>query len=88
MITILNRRELCMTYDMNKQAEIRYLLQGSGIDYRIKVVNRTNPSSVLLMEGTRAYTGACGESAMDYEYHIFVHKDDYEEAVLLIQRNR
>lgn len=87
MITILNRKEVCMTYDMNRQAEIRYLLQGSGIDYRIKVVNRTNPSSVLLAEGARAYTGARGESSMDYEYHIFVHKDDYEEALHLIQKN-
>ena len=86
MITFFNRKEVCVTFDMNRQAEIRYLLQGAGIDYRIKVVNRTNPSSVLLMEGARAYTGTLGESTVDYEYHIFVHKDDYEEALHLIHK--
>ena len=32
MITIFNRKEVCITYDMNRQAEIRNILQGANID--------------------------------------------------------
>ena len=87
MITIFNRKEICVTYDMNKQAEIRYLLQGAGIDYVIRTKNRTD--SAFARGGTRAYTGTFGhDQMMDYEYHIYVHKDDYEEALHLIHKNR
>ncbi len=84
MITILNRKELCVTYDMNKQAEIRYILQGAGLDYTIRTKNRTG--TMLLGRGTtRTYIGAYGnQQMMDYEYHIYVHKNDYAEAVRLI----
>ena len=84
MITIFNRKEICVTYDMNKQAEIRYLLQGAGIDYVIRTKNRTG--SAFVRGGTRAYTGSFRHNQMmDYEYHIYVHKDDYEEAMYLIR---
>ena len=84
MITFLNRKEVCITFDMNKQAEIRYLLQGAGIDYVIRTKNRTG--SAFVRGGTRAYTGSFGHNQMmDYEYHIYVHKDDYEEAMYLIR---
>ena len=87
MITFLNRKEVCVTFDMNKQAEIRYLLQGAGIDYVIRTKNRTG--SAFVRGGTRAYTGSFGhQQMMDYEYHIYVHKDDYEEALHLIHKNR
>ena len=86
MITFFNRKEVCITYDMKKQAEIRYLLQGEGIDYIIRTKNRTG--AMLLRGGTtRAYTGTYGnQQMMDYEYHIYVHKKDYEEAFHLIQK--
>lgn len=85
MSTFFNRKEVCVTFDMNKQAEIRYLLQGAGIDYRIRTKNRTG--TMLLRGGTtRTYTGSAGNRQMeDYEYHIYVHKDDYEEALRLMR---
>ena len=84
MITILNRKEVCVTFDMNKQAEIRYRLQGAGIDYVIRTKNRTG--SAFVRGGIRAYTGSFGHNQMmDCEYHIYVHKDDYEEAMYLIR---
>ena len=88
MITIFNRKELCATYVMNKQAEIRYILQGAGIDYTIRTKNQAE--SMLIRGGTtRAYTSTCGnQQMMDYEYHIYVHKDDYDEAMYLIRENR
>ena len=38
MITIFNRKEVCITYDMKRQAEVREILQRENIDYRIKVI--------------------------------------------------
>lgn len=84
MITIFNRKEICLTYDIKRQSEVRDILQGAGIDYRIRTINRTN--TVAVRAGTRAYTGTIGRDQMrDYEYHIYVHKDDYEEAMFLIR---
>ncbi|MBQ2412535.1 MAG: hypothetical protein II313_03820, partial [Anaerotignum sp.] len=59
--------------------------QGAGIDYIIRTKNRTK--TMLVRGGTRAYTGTYGNrQMMDYEYHIYVHKDDYEEALHLIHK--
>ena len=85
MITIFNRKEVCITHDMNRQAEVRDILQGAGIDYHIKTINRKTQVAIFSMAGTRAYTGNLGgDQMMDYEYHIYVHKDDYEKALYLI----
>lgn len=87
MITIFNRKEVCITYDMKRQAEVRDILQGAGMDYVIRTKNRTG--SAFVRGGTRAYTGSFGrDQMMDYEYHIYVHKDDYEEAMHLIREKR
>ena len=84
MITIFNRKEVCITYDMKRQAEIRNILQGANIDYIIRTKNRTE--TMLVRGGTRAYTGSWGNrQMMDYEYHIYVHKDDYERALYLMR---
>ena len=87
MITILNRKEVCVTFDMNRQAEVRDILQVNGIDYMVKVLNRKSPSPIGA--GSRARTGSFGENlSLEYEYKIYVHKDDYEEALHLIHKNR
>lgn len=85
MITIFNRKEVCITYDMKRQAEVREILQRENIDYRIKVINRKTQISPFSMAGTRAYIGSHGNRMMEYEYHIFVHKDDYERALYLLR---
>ena len=88
MITIFNRREVCITYSMQEQSEIRTLLADSGIDYSVKVVNRKSPSPADA--GSRARTGTFGEDfSKMYEYIFYVHKDDMEKAKHMIQaRNR
>ena len=71
MITIFNRKEICLTYDIKRQAEVRDILQGAGIDYRIKTINRKTQVSIFAMSGTRAYTGNLGQNQMmDYEYQF------------------
>ncbi len=83
MLTIFNRRELAITFDMRRQAEIRDILAQSGIDYSIKVINRRSPSP--FSTGTRASMGTFGENLqLEYEYVIYVHKSDYSRASAII----
>lgn len=81
-MTIFNRRELSTTFSMKEQARIREVLQENRIDYKIKTVNRNSPS---VFSDTRARTGTFGQN-MDtaYEYIVYVHKKDYENAKALL----
>ena len=79
MITIFNRKELAITYDMKEQARIRDILADNNIDYDIKTVNRMSPSPMAA--GTRTRMGSLGQSQNEmYEYIIYVRKEDYEKA--------
>lgn len=83
MIHIFNRKELLITYDMQKQAEVRTLLQNHGIDYSVKVWNCKSPSPISAR--SRAYTGTFGEDLSNmYEYKIYVKKEEYEQAYALM----
>ena len=85
MITIFNRKELCITFDMKEQSRVRDILAANKIDYIIKTLNRMSPSPVAA--GSRARTGTFGQDTSTmYEYKIYVHKNDYEEAVHLIRK--
>lgn len=84
MLTIFNRRELMIAYDMNRQAEIRSLLARNGINYSVKVINRKSPS--VFAAGSRARAGTFGENLrLEYEYIFYVHKADYERAAAIIR---
>jgi len=79
MITIFNRKELYLTYSMNEQAKIRDKLSQMDIEYYVKTVNRMSPSPFA--RGTRSRTGSFGQNTdLNYEYIIYVHKKDYEQA--------
>ena len=84
MITIFNRKELFITYDMQKQSEIRTILRNNKIKYDVKVKNLL--SSSPLHAGTRTHTGSHGiDLTKSYEYKIYVKKTDYERAKKLIR---
>ncbi len=85
MITLFNRKELTVTYDINEQARVRTLLAGEGIDYFVKTVNRLSASS--FSSGSRVRTGTYGQNteAMT-EYIIYVKKAEYEKAANLLQK--
>ena len=86
MIHIFNRKEPLITYDMQKQAEVRILLQAHGIDYIVKVLNRASPSPISAR--SRAYTGTFGQDLSNmYEYKIYVKKEEYEQAYALMCGN-
>lgn len=76
MITVFNRRELIVTMDIKRQADIRSILADNNIDYVVKTTN---------LERRRGHTGSFGIN-QDYscEYKIFVHKNNYGKAEALI----
>ncbi|SHM17366.1 hypothetical protein SAMN02746066_01003 [Anaerosporobacter mobilis DSM 15930] len=86
MITIFNRKELIITYDLVKQAELRNLLAGNNIKYLIKTRNQKSPSPFTAASIGR--TGTFGENlSLEYEYKIYVHKDDYNEALSIVKKS-
>ena len=82
MITVFNRKELLITFDMKRQHEVRDILAANNIDYIIKVANLMSASSF----GGRARTGSFGvNQKSSYEYKIYVRKKDYDYALKLIR---
>ena len=77
MLTIFNRKELITTMDMQRQANIRSILSANGIAYTVRTEN---------LQGSSAFGGRSFgvDPNYSYEYHIYVHKNDYENALRLI----
>ncbi len=86
MITIFNRKELLVTYDMQKQNDVRTVLRDHKIKYDVKVKNILSPSPMFA--GSRTYMGTHGvDLTKSYEYKIYVKKSDYEKALFLMSVN-
>ena len=82
MITIFNRKELFLTYDIKERTRICDILCENGIDYYLKTIN---PTASAFGSSRRASQGSFGLNPdYMYEYHIYVHKKDYEFANHLI----
>lgn len=82
-IPIWNRKELIVTMDLNRQAEIRGILSANQINYVIKTTNLQNAQLVGIHRGRMGNLGI--NQAYSYEYRIFVHKKDYDKAVKLME---
>ena len=83
MLTIFNRKELIVTMDIHRQAEIRDVLAQNGIDYTVKTKNLQNSGA---LDSQRGRIGNMGiNQDYSYEYKIYVHKTDYETALGLIK---
>lgn len=86
MITILNRKELITVFSIKQQGIIRELLNSEGIKYSIKTVDQRSP--LPFSSGNRSQTGTFGENLeMNMEYIIYVHKDDFEKADYILNKN-
>lgn len=85
MITLFNRKNVYTGYDLKRFSAIRDALAASHMDYTTNTKNRMGQWAG---QGTlRGRTGTLGQSAdAMYEYEVFVHKDDYEKAMYLIQK--
>lgn len=83
MITFFNQKELLITFDVKRQGEVRDILSANGIDYKVKVTNRLSTSA---FGGSRARVGSFRMNQNStYEYKIYVHKKDYDNALRLIR---
>lgn len=75
MITIFNRKELTITNSIERQSEIRELLSGHNIDYKIRFIQRHSSA------GGRARTEVLTRnSAITNQYIFYVRKSDLENA--------
>ncbi|MBQ2888557.1 MAG: hypothetical protein IJE29_06550 [Firmicutes bacterium] len=83
MITIFNRKELLITMDMNYLSNVRDILSANGIEYTVKVTNLQSASAI---DSNRARVGSFGiNQNYSYEYKIYVHKKDYDNALRSIR---
>ena len=84
MITLFNRKNIYTGFDLAKYSAIRSTLTAGHIPYVVKVKNRMGQWSG---HGTlRGRTGSLGQSSnLTYEYEVFVHKKDCEQAMHLIR---
>ena len=82
MITIFNRKELLVTFDVNKQMEVREKLYANEIEYDVVVKNITSPSP--FSAGSRGMGTFGINSNLSNEYKIYVKKSDFDLAVKVI----
>lgn len=84
MITLFNRRELIVTQSMKRQGEIRTLLAQNHIDYCLKTHGQDDS---FTRADLRAHTGSAGiDPDFQYTYSFYVHKDNYEKAMHIINQ--
>lgn len=82
MWNILTQKELLLTLDLNRQAEVRKLLSLHGIEYRIHTKNLQGSGP---FGGGARRTGSLGvKQDYIYEYKIYVQKKEYEQAKRLV----
>ena len=83
MLTIFNRAELLITYDLNRFNRVRDALDGAGIDYVYRTKDLTSPTLLEGLAGgsSRGRTGTLGISHdARVEYKLYVHKDQMDWA--------
>ena len=83
-ITIFNRRELCITMNPEERYRICTILSRNNIKYDLVTTNLLSPSP--LSRGHSAGITIGMDINRMYEYKIYVHKDDEEEAAYLIRK--
>lgn len=81
MVTIFNRKELILTSSMDTRAKVKAVLSDNLIEYTIKTKN--------LLANRGVSRGRTGTAFINldaaYEYKVYVRKEDYERAVMLIR---
>lgn len=78
-VTIFNRRELLVTFNMEEHYRVRDVLAAEGIPYYVKMDN--------IGGDIRGELGNTGMNQMSsYEHIIYVRREDYEEAVYQMKK--
>ena len=79
MLTIFNRAERLITYDLARFCQVRDALEAAGIDFTYKVRNRTSPT--MTASGSRERFGDANiRHDAHMEYRLFVHRDQLDWA--------
>ncbi len=81
MITIFNRKEVFITFNMNEMVRIKNILKDKNIEHYVKVAGRDFWS--------RGRTGSFGiDQSCNYEYKFYVKRSDYDSAIRYINEKR
>lgn len=84
MITIFNRKEVCVCQSIERFNEIRNILIENNIKYTYRVIDR-NSSNVVGSQ--RGRTGTFGQNMnASKAYYVYVHRKDYDNAIGLVGR--
>ena len=83
LIHIFNRRELLMTYDLQRVNDLRELLRANRIDYFVKV---SGPRSATSIGASRTRIYSFGHNRSPDRYTVYVHKADWEYAMHLLRK--
>ena len=83
MISLFNRAELLITYDLDRLNRARSALAAAGIDYQYRTKDLASPS--VFDSGSRSRTGSFGmDRNACVEYKLYVRKDDLARAQSLL----
>ena len=86
---MFNQKTLYLGTDLKKFNEIRNSLDAAGIKYSYKIKNHQNE---MIYPGKGVIRDINGSLGLDLEhanqYEILVHKNDYEEAMYYMTRNK
>lgn len=82
MLTIFNRKEVLITYDINRFIKAKEILSVHSIRSISQTLNLQNSS---ILGSSRARYGSFGlNPSFRYEYKLFVHKQDAQKALYLV----
>ena len=86
MLTFFNRKEVLLTFDLDHLSKARSKLKQNDIEYYVKVVNTNSGTWGFFGASRRASLGTLGQKLnYTYEYHLYVHKKDFDEAAYVIR---
>ena len=85
MITIFNRKELLMSYDLRQVNNLREILRANRIDYQVKASYPRSPFSTPAGRTRTAYFGAVRQQE---RYTVYVRKSDWDRAMYLLREAR
>lgn len=84
MLTLFNRKELAICQTQERFNDIRDILINNKIRYSYGIKDRNSSN---FMGSQRGRTGTFGQNLdVSKTYYIYVHKNDYNEALELIGR--
>ena len=88
MITIFNRVELFLTYDLSRFNQVRDTLEGAGLDYIYRSKDLTSPTmwEGLCGGSSRGRTGTFGKNDGAWvEYKLYVRRKDLDWARAILR---